>query len=78
MKLQPPSKDIPFSQLLFVWVEEVHSKITTMGLKCSSVVQHLPIMREALDSIPAPKKKRQKKKKKTNNYEVYYSTDKNW
>jgi hypothetical protein len=27
------------------------------------MVQHLPSMREALGSIPAPKKKRQKKKK---------------
>jgi hypothetical protein len=32
-------------------------------LGCSSVVQCLPSMLEALDSISAPKKKRQKKKK---------------
>jgi hypothetical protein len=30
------------------------------GLGCSSVVQRLPSMREALGSIQAPKKKRQK------------------
>jgi hypothetical protein len=32
------------------------------GLGCNSVVQRLPSMREALGSIPEPKKKRQKKK----------------
>jgi hypothetical protein len=32
-----------------------------VGLECSSVVQRLPSMREALGSISAPKKKRQKK-----------------
>jgi hypothetical protein len=32
------------------------------GLGCSSVVQRLPSMHEALGSISAPKKKRQKKK----------------
>jgi hypothetical protein len=36
-------------------------KISKRGLGCSSVVQSLPSMREALASIPAPKKKRQKK-----------------
>jgi hypothetical protein len=36
------------------------------GLGCSSVVQQLPSMHEALCSIPAPKKKRQKKKKRKN------------
>jgi hypothetical protein len=34
------------------------------GLGCNLVVQHLPSMREALGSIPAPKNKRQKKTKK--------------
>jgi hypothetical protein len=34
------------------------------GLGCSSVVQRLPSMSEALGSIPAPKNKTQKKKKK--------------
>jgi hypothetical protein len=33
----------------------------SQGLGGSSVVQTLPSMREALGSIPAPKKKRQKK-----------------
>jgi hypothetical protein len=41
-------------------------KSENTGLGCSSMVQHLPSMREALGSIPAPKKKRQKKKKKRN------------
>jgi hypothetical protein len=33
-----------------------------LGLGCSSLVQRLPSMCEALGSIPAPKNKRQKKK----------------
>jgi hypothetical protein len=37
------------------------SKMKEYGLGCSSVVQRLPSMNEALVSIPAPKKKRQKK-----------------
>jgi hypothetical protein len=36
-------------------------KLCIGGLGCSLVVQHLPSMREALGSIPAPKKKGQKK-----------------
>jgi hypothetical protein len=39
-------------------------KLKVSGLGCSLVVQHFPNMREALGSIPAPKKKKDKKKKK--------------
>jgi hypothetical protein len=35
-----------------------------MRLGCSSVVQRLPSIREALGSIPAPKKKKQTNKNK--------------
>jgi hypothetical protein len=38
-------------------------KLRILGLGCSSVVQLLPSMCEALGLIPAPKKKRPKKKK---------------
>jgi hypothetical protein len=34
------------------------------GMGCSSVVEQLPSMCEALGPIPAPKKKRQKKERK--------------
>jgi hypothetical protein len=43
-----------------------------LGLGCSSVVQHLPSMRKALGSIPAPKQKRQSKQTYTQTKKILY------
>jgi hypothetical protein len=55
-------KYIPALQLCCTLEEGI--SMAVCGLGCSSVVQRLPSMREALGSIPAPKKKEKTKKKK--------------
>jgi hypothetical protein len=50
-----------FNTLKTTRLTSASAQLLQVGLGCSLVVQRLPGMREALGSMPAPKKKRQKK-----------------